>query len=92
MLVGAYNNMIERLEDSIEREYRYEIKQRNLQLQMLQAQINPHFLYNTLSTLSSIGNLYGVNQVVEISNSLADIMRYSIKPTPLFQSGMRLSG
>ena len=79
VLVGAYNNMIERLEDSIEREYRYEIKQRNLQLQMLQAQINPHFLYNTLSTLSSIGNLYGVNQVVEISNSLADIMRYSIK-------------
>lgn len=79
VLVGAYNNMIERLEDSIEREYRYEIKQRNLQIQMLQAQINPHFLYNTLSTLSSIGNLYGVNQVVEISNSLADIMRYSIK-------------
>jgi two-component system sensor histidine kinase YesM len=48
-------------------------------LSALQSQINPHFLYNTLNCLSSIGLAYDVSEVVSISSAMSRIFRYSIK-------------
>lgn len=50
-----------------------EAKYRNLQLQ-----INPHFLYNTLETISAIGAMHGVFQVCDLCEKLGDIFRYSL--------------
>lgn len=50
-----------------------EAKYRNLQLQ-----INPHFLYNTLETISAIGAIHGVMQVCDLCEKLGDIFRYSL--------------
>lgn len=50
-----------------------EAKYRNLQLQ-----INPHFLYNTLETISAIGAMHGVMQVCDLCEKLGDIFRYSL--------------
>ena len=50
-----------------------EAKYRNLQLQ-----INPHFLYNTLETISSIGAIHGVMQICDLCEKLGDIFRYSL--------------
>lgn len=50
-----------------------EAKYRNLQLQ-----INPHFLYNTLETISAIGAMHGVFQVCDLCQRLGDIFRYSL--------------
>ena len=54
----------------------------------LQLQINPHFLYNTLETISAIGAMHGVFQVCDLCEKLGDIFRYSLgknegKHTPL---------
>ncbi len=44
-------NMSQRIQSLIEREYKMKIQETEAQLQYLQSQINPHFLYNTLETL-----------------------------------------
>ena len=50
----------------------------SIQLKMLQAQINPHFLYNTLEVMRSIALEHNVDSIEEISRHLAKMFRYSI--------------
>ena len=48
------------------------------QFDVLQAQINPHFLYNTLDTMSSIAQIQGCMPVSALSESLGNIFRYTL--------------
>ena len=50
---------------------------RESQLRSLQAQINPHFLYNTLECIRSISQYYGVSEVSKIISGMIHIYRYS---------------
>lgn len=52
-LSEAFNMMSRRLKELINEVYKKEINKREAELNMLQSQINPHFLYNTLSVISS---------------------------------------
>lgn len=45
---------------------------------MLQAQLNPHFLCNTLDTMKWISKINHVPQVALMSTNLADILRFCI--------------
>lgn len=78
-LMRNYNAMAQRINDNIEKNYVYELNQRRTQLKMLQFQINPHFLYNTLNAISSIAEISDVPQIVSISDSLSKMLRYNIK-------------
>ena len=62
-----------------------EIDKRQTRLLALQAQINPHFLYNTLECMKSIGVCYGVEEVQVIAEALAYMFRYSIKGANIVQ-------
>lgn len=59
--------------------YELEIHNRQSKLLALQSQINPHFLYNTLDCMKSMGIYYKVKEIQETAASLAHIFRYSIK-------------
>lgn len=48
------------------------------ELHSLQAQMNPHFLFNTLSMLSKLAYIEGASQSSEMMNTVADLMRYSL--------------
>ena len=50
------------------------------QIRMLQAQLNPHFLCNTLDTMKWISKINQVPQVALMSTNLADILRFCILP------------
>lgn len=52
---------------------------KNAELKTLQAQINPHFLYNTLDCISSLAAFGNNKKIIEIIPKLANIMRMSIK-------------
>lgn len=60
------NHMIQNLDDHIKKEYMAVISQKNAQYQALQAQINPHFLYNTLNNFIAL-NRIGERKLLEDS-------------------------
>lgn len=59
--------------------YDAKLEEKQAHILAMRSQINPHFLYNTLTCLSSIGLAYDAPEVVTISNAMSDIFRYSIK-------------
>lgn len=77
-LMENYNEMGRRINDSIEKIYIYQLNQKQTELKMLQFQISPHFLYNTLNTISSIAELNDMEEIEMISDSLSDMFRYNI--------------
>lgn len=78
-LGNVYNNMLKRIDNLIHTVYLKELLTKNAQLESLEAQINPHFLYNTLDCINSLVSLGEKDNVKKVVTSLANIMRMSIK-------------
>lgn len=87
MLLHSYNQMGQRINESIEKIYVYQLNQKQTELKMLQFQINPHFLYNTLNTISSIALLEGVDEIAKISDNLSSMFQYNIKGSDIVPFG-----
>jgi len=51
---------------------------RNMQFSMLQSQINPHFLYNTLNTICNTSKIEGAKYTEELIRRLANLFRYNL--------------
>lgn len=77
-LAGRFNRMTERLKRNLAESIRQQQELGDAQIRMMQAQLNPHFLYNTLDTLKWMGKIHNVPEVATISADLADILRQSI--------------
>lgn len=73
----AYQNLMHRLNESIVKERRMSLLQLQAQFDTLQAQVNPHFLYNVLNVISSRGIMDGDEEICEICGCLAAMLRYS---------------
>lgn len=74
----SFNNMLDQIEKLIADEYENKMSLNYARYQALQAQINPHFLYNTLDTMGSIAEVQGCIQVSNLCQSLAGLFRYSL--------------
>lgn len=85
VLISSYNEMARRINENIIRSYMAELEQKRTELKMLQFQINPHFLYNALNTISSIAVLENVDYIPQIADSLSEIFRYNIKGKNIVQ-------
>ncbi|WP_419513476.1 sensor histidine kinase [Hominenteromicrobium sp.] len=78
-LAQVYNDMILRINHLIETVYTKELLLKNAELKAFQAQINPHFLYNTLDCINGLVDLDRPNDIKKTITALASIMRMSIK-------------
>jgi two-component system sensor histidine kinase YesM len=74
-LYQAFKRMVEELKRLLEGIMTTEREKREAELAVLQAQIRPHFLYNTLNTVKYLAKLNGVPNIVEVSESLIELMR-----------------
>lgn len=74
-----YNAMAERLNEYTEKILQYRISQKEAQIKMLTYQINPHFLYNTLNTISAMAEIENITPIVRITESISNIFRYSLR-------------
>ncbi|TJY42327.1 HAMP domain-containing protein [Cohnella pontilimi] len=74
-LYRVFIDMVEDLERLMEGIRISEKKKREAELTALQAQIRPHFLYNSLNTIKYLANLNGVPNIEEVSGSLIELMR-----------------
>jgi len=77
-LEKRFVEMTNRLNQLITKELRLQIEMKTAQLKMLQAQINPHFLYNTLQSIGTIALKQNAPDVYERLLSLSSIFRYSM--------------
>ena len=78
-LIRSFNYMINEIKLLIQKVYEEKITQKNAELGALQAQINPHFLYNTLDTINWMLIERGEDDISDIVLSLGDLMKYSIQ-------------
>ncbi|MDG0791734.1 histidine kinase [Cohnella ginsengisoli] len=74
----SFRNMSERLKNSLEDTVRFRTLQLQAHFDMLQAQINPHFLFNMLGFIQSSAEDRNLNQVSALSQNLLGFFRYSI--------------
>lgn len=74
-----FNQMCEDLTLYIDQVYKSEIRQKHAELVALQAQINPHFLYNTLEAIRMRALSKKADDVGEMIYLLATMFRYSVK-------------
>jgi len=72
------NQMADRLESLIERERHNQEHLSKAELRTLQAQINPHFLYNTLDTIVWQAESGKADEVVRLTRNLSDFFRISL--------------
>lgn len=75
----SFNNMLEKVNRLIRRVYQTEIARKEAQLNALQAQINPHFLYNTLQIMDIMAEDKEAYEISKACQALSKIFRYSIQ-------------
>ncbi len=80
-LAVGFNKMTTQLKDTMEERVAAERKVNETRIEMMQAQLNPHFLYNTLDTIKWVAKANHVPEVATMSASLAGILRTSISQT-----------
>ena len=77
-VANEFNATLRRLSDSREKEKEATRKQQKAELRALEAQINPHFLYNTLDTINWMAIDREEYDISNAISSLAYILRYAI--------------
>ncbi len=77
-LYSKFTSMLVVNRELAEKAYRDEISKRQLQLELLQLQINPHFLYNTLDLINCRAILSGDQDSSKLVRSLANVFRYGL--------------
>jgi len=77
MLSQSYNNMMDRIENLMDQVVKEQESKRKFELEALQAQINPHFLYNTLDSIIWMAESKD-NKVVQMTEALAKLFRIAL--------------
>ncbi|MBZ4646837.1 MAG: multi-sensor signal transduction histidine kinase [Clostridia bacterium] len=77
-LGNSFNNMIEEIQNLIQLVYTEQKSKREAELKTLQAQIKPHFLYNTLDTIQWMAQEHGAGDIVEIIAALTRLFRIGL--------------
>lgn len=77
-LIVSFNYMVGKIRQLIYEVYQKKIEQKNAEIRALQAQINPHFLYNTLDSINWMLIERDEQDISDVVISLGDILRYAI--------------
>lgn len=74
----SFNTMVKKLKSLINSIVEEEKRKSDMEFQILQAQINPHFLYNTLDSIKWLAVIQNVNNIADMSTALINLLKYNI--------------
>ncbi len=77
-LTYTYNAMLQRMDELVNKVQRSELLRQEVAYKALQAQVKPHFLYNTLETIRMLAETNEDYEVADIAYSFGQLMRYSL--------------
>lgn len=77
-LYDDFENMTKKVTDLINKNYKAMLVQRESELKMLQSQINPHFIFNTLEAINSFALIYDAEEISEITVAFSELIEQSI--------------
>lgn len=75
---SALNHILDLIDSSLEKEYSNQLLQKQAQLDAMQSQINPHFLYNTLDTIRGYAVMEHAPLTADMVEVLSRLFRYMI--------------
>lgn len=75
----GFNELMEKIDQLISQVKQAVLEQKNAELYALEAQIDPHFLYNTLDTINWKAIDREEYEISDMVGALADILRYAVK-------------
>lgn len=78
-LSERFHSMVDQINQLIREKYLAEINEKTARLKALEAQINPHFLYNSLQAIATRAVMGGMKDISRMVEALAYILRYCIK-------------
>lgn len=76
--LAGINSLFAQLKDSMDREFTAKIMKKQAEIDALQNQINPHFLYNTLESIRGQAVVEGADEIANMIEALSALFRYSI--------------
>ncbi len=78
-MLDENQRMIEEIKESKIQLYETELARQNMEILAYRNQINPHFLYNTLSCMRDMALINDQDSIAEMAMALSDIFRYAVK-------------
>lgn len=83
-LGNTFNLMLDQLQDHFKKEIKEHKRKSEMQFQILQAQINPHFLYNTLDSIRWLAVMQNIENIAKMSSSLISLLKYNLSSSQTF--------
>lgn len=77
-LIATYNQMVVKTKELINNVYRAQIKEKEAQIRALEAQVNPHFLYNTLTSIAFVAKEKDDHDAYRMALSLGKFYRLGL--------------
>ncbi len=86
LIKEEYNSFVSTINDLIRQINLNMKKQQEQEMEILQAQINPHFIYNTLSSLKWTAHMEGSKRIEEVTGALINLLKSSIRMGQPYQT------
>lgn len=80
----SFNKMLARIKLLINEVYEKQLRVQEAELKAVQAQFNPHFLYNTLDSINWMARIHKLDEISQTVISLGELLRFSISKDGVF--------
>ncbi|WP_169834495.1 sensor histidine kinase [Paenibacillus donghaensis] len=77
-LTRSYNSLIHRIDELLTNVHKAELMKKEADYLVLQAQIKPHFLYNTLESIRMLAEINDDQEVVDATFTFGKLLRYTL--------------